>query len=122
MDKNLRRRVSLSILLFITTMLMALSGHAQTHSVTGTIISAEDSKPMPGVSIRVSGAATGTVSATDGTYSILAKPTDVLIFSFISYTTQQIYVGSSTAINVKMSQSVSNLNEVVVIGYGNSRR
>ena len=122
MDKNLRRRVSCSILLFITAMLMALSGYAQTHRVTGTIISAEDSKPIPGVSIKVKGAKTGTVSAIDGTYSIMAAPNDVLIFSFISYATQQINIGKNTSIDVKLTQSISNLNEVVVTGYAKTKR
>ncbi|MEO6981095.1 MAG: TonB-dependent receptor [Mucilaginibacter sp.] len=103
-------------------MLVAVSGYAQTNRITGTITGADDSKPLPGVSIRVSGSKTGAVSAIDGTYSIMAKPADVLIFTFISYTTQQIYVGSSTLINVKMIPAVSNLNEVVVIGYGSARR
>ncbi|TWI95271.1 TonB-linked SusC/RagA family outer membrane protein [Mucilaginibacter frigoritolerans] len=122
MEKILLRKMRCGIMLFIATMLLGLPAYAQIHRITGTIISAEDSKPMPGVSIKVSGATTGTVSLTDGTYSIMAKSTDVLIFSFISYTSQQIYVGSSNSIDVKMSQSTSNLNEVVVIGYGNSKR
>lgn len=122
MDKNLQRKISCSILLFFTTMLMGMSAYAQTHRVTGTIISADDSQPMPGVSVKVSGTSTGTVTATDGTYTIMAQATDVLIFSFISYTTQQIYVGSSASINVKMTESSKNLSEVVVIGYGTNKR
>ncbi|MGZ3836325.1 MAG: SusC/RagA family TonB-linked outer membrane protein, partial [Mucilaginibacter sp.] len=103
-------------------MLLYLSGYAQTNRITGTIVSAEDSQPMPGVSIKVKGANTGTVSAIDGTYSIMAKPKDVLIFTSISYVTQQIIIGSSNTINVKMSQSMSNLNEVVVTGYAKTKR
>jgi len=122
MDRNLRRRISCSTLLFITAMLMALSGYAQTHRVTGTIISSEDSQPMPGVSIKIKGATTATISATDGTYSIMAAPTDVLTFTFLGYITQQIYVGSGTLLNVKMVQSITSLNEVVIIGYGAARR
>ncbi|MGZ3810823.1 MAG: SusC/RagA family TonB-linked outer membrane protein [Mucilaginibacter sp.] len=110
------------ISLFTTIMLLYLSGYAQTNRITGTIVSAEDSQPMPGVSIKVKGANTGTVSAIDGTYSIMAKPKDVLIFTSISYVTQQIIIGSSNTINVKMSQSMSNLNEVVVTGYAKTKR
>jgi len=108
--------------LIFLTMLISVSGYAQTKRITGTIVSSDDSKPMPGVTIKVKGAKTGTVSAVDGTYSIAANPTDVLVFTFISYTTQQIHVGSNNSMDVKMSPAASNLNEVVVTGYAKAKR
>jgi len=122
MDKNLPKRMKFSISLFIVSMLFCLYSYGQTNRVSGTVVSAEDSKPLPGVSVKVKGAKTGTVSAVDGTYSIMAKPTDILVFTFLSYTTQQIDVGSKVSIDVKMKESISNLNEVVVIGYAKVAR
>src|SRR6185437_10589648 len=74
--------------------------------------------PMMGVSIQVKGTLTGALSAIDGSYVITAKQGDILVFSYLGYTTQQITVGKSDVINVRLSSTSSNLNEVVVVGYG----
>ncbi len=122
MDKNLQRRMKCDISLFIAAMLLCLSGYAQTIRVVGKITSADDSQPLPGVSIILKGTTTGTVSASDGSYAITAKAGDILAFSFLGYISQQITVEQNTLINVKLNSATSNLNEVVVIGYGNARR
>lgn len=74
--------------------------------------------PLPGVNIIVQGIARGTQSDFDGNYSISASEGDVLIFSYIGFTTQNITVGSSPTIDVTMQESASELDEVVVVGYG----
>ncbi|MDO3628949.1 TonB-dependent receptor [Mucilaginibacter sp. BT774] len=116
------RKIKFMFCLIFLTTLISISGYAQTKRINGTIVSADDSKPMPGVTIKVRGAKTGAISAADGTYSITANPTDVLVFTFVSYTTQQINVGAKNTIDVKMSPSASNLNEVVVTGYAKAKR
>ncbi|MDP9079584.1 MAG: TonB-dependent receptor [Bacteroidota bacterium] len=121
MEKNLRKRIKCGVLLFMSAMLLALSGYAQTQRVTGRIIGADDSKPLPGVNIKIKGTTTGVVSAVDGTYAINAKTGDVLVFSYVSYETQQIYVGQTSTINVTLNLAVNILNEVV-IGYGKVKR
>ena len=122
MEKNLRRKFKYSILLFIPFVLLSLSGYAQTLRVTGKVVGSDDSQNLPGVSILIKGTSTGTRTDNNGNYSIIAKPNDVLVFSFLGYTTQQIPVAKSNAINVKLLASNSSLDEVVVIGYGTSRR
>lgn len=122
MERNLRRRTTCSILLFTISMLLCLSTYAQTSRITGKVTGSDDGQPMPGVSIRVKGQATGTISTTDGSYAITAKPGDVLVFSFLSYTSQEITVKKNSVINVKLNPTTSNLNEVVVVGYGKLRR
>lgn len=122
MDKNLRRRMKRFISLFITSMLLYVSGYAQTLKVVGTVTSADDSQPMPGVTIKVKGTATGAVSASDGSYAIKATPGDVLVFTFLGYASQQVIVKEAGTINVKLSTTSGDLNEVVVIGYGKAKR
>ena len=122
MEKNLRKKLRCSILLFISAMLLSVSAYAQTIRVSGKITGADNAQPLPGVNIKIKDSQAGTVSGADGSYSINAKPGDVLIFSFLSYTTQQIYVSKSATINVALNPSSSNLNEVVVIGYGKVQR
>jgi TonB-linked SusC/RagA family outer membrane protein len=122
MDKNLQRRMKRSFLLFITSMLLYVSGYAQTLKIVGKVTSADNSQPMPGVNIKVKGSATGTVSAFDGSYTITAAPGNVLVFTFLGYSSQQVPVKESGTINVKLNPTSSDLNEVVVIGYGKAKR
>lgn len=111
-----------SFLLFITSMLLYVSGYAQTLKIVGKVTSADNSQPMPGVNIKVKGSATGTVSAFDGSYTITAAPGNVLVFTFLGYSSQQVPVKESGTINVKLNPTSSDLNEVVVIGYGKAKR
>ena len=122
MDKNLQRRMKRSFLLFITSMLLYVSGYAQTLKISGKITDAGSAQPIPGVNIKVKGTATGTVSAIDGSYTISAAPGNVLVFTFLGYASQQVVVKDARAINVKLSPTSSDLNEVVVIGYGKAKR
>ena len=122
MEKDLRKRLRHVVLLFTTLLLLNLTGYAQSVKITGKITSADNNQPLPGVTIKVKDSPTGTLSGADGSYSINAKNGDVLIFSFISYNSQQIYVSSSTVINVALKPATSDLNEVVVIGYGTRKR
>jgi TonB-linked SusC/RagA family outer membrane protein len=86
--------------------------------ITGTIVDASG-ETMPGVNITVKGTITGTVTDMDGKYSINVPNTDaVLIFSFVGYTPQEIVVGAQTAIDVTLDESATELDEVVVVGYG----
>ncbi|MFI5136719.1 MAG: SusC/RagA family TonB-linked outer membrane protein [Sphingobacteriales bacterium] len=122
MDKSLQRRMKYGISLFIASMLLCFSSYAQSLSVSGKITSADDAEPMVGVSIKVKGTPTGAQSAIDGSYVIIAKQGDILVFSYLGYTTKQVTVGKSGKIDVQLSSTSSNLNEVVVIGYGKQKR
>lgn len=74
---------------------------------------------LPGVNVIIKGTTVGTSTDGDGQFSIAASSTDVLVFSFIGYATQEISVGNQTTINVTMAEDVSTLQEVVVnVGYG----
>ena len=78
--------------------------------------------PVPGVTVLIKGTNKGASTDFDGNYSITAKPGDILVFSYIGMTTVNIIVSTSTAINVKMIEDTSVLDEVVVIGYGSVKR
>ncbi|WP_179413700.1 SusC/RagA family TonB-linked outer membrane protein [Mucilaginibacter sp. E4BP6] len=122
MEKILRKKTRYSIVLFIACMLLGLSSYAQTLRVNGKITNADDSQAISGVTITVKGASRGTVSGVDGSFSIMVQPSDVLVISSLGYVTQQIPVGKNNTINVKLSVTNSSLDEVVVIGYGTSKR
>ena len=122
MGKNLQKRMKYHISLIIACMLLYLSGLAQISGISGKIVSADNSEPIPGVSIKVKGTITRAVSAVDGSYVIKAKPGDVLVFSYLGYTTLETVVKLANTINVKLNSTSSNLNEVVVIGYAKQPR
>ncbi|MGM9507376.1 SusC/RagA family TonB-linked outer membrane protein [Larkinella sp. GY13] len=92
---------------------------AQTKSLTITgKVTDENGKPLPGVSVLIKSATSGTISNQDGAYSLSANENSTLVFSSISYETQEIPVSNRSVIDVSMLPSNKTLNEVVVVGYG----
>ena len=73
---------------------------------------------IPGVNISLKATTVGTVSDIDGNYSIVASSENIIVYSFIGYTTQEILVADQTTINVVMAEDALSVEEVVVIGYG----
>ena len=74
--------------------------------------------PLAGVNILIVGSNTGAQSDFDGNYSIKASKGDVVEFSYVSMQTQRITIGDSNIVNITMKDDVSQLDEVVIVGYG----
>ncbi|TGV02161.1 SusC/RagA family TonB-linked outer membrane protein [Flavivirga rizhaonensis] len=78
---------------------------------------------VPGATVRIKGTNTGTATDFDGKYSItVPSPENVLVFSFLGYETQEIVVNDQTTINVLLNESVTSLDETVIIGYGSVKK
>ncbi len=75
-------------------------------------------EPLIGVNIVIKGIGTGTVTEVDGTYSINAKKGDVIKFTYVGYIEKDVVVGDKNIINVFLSPSAQNLEEVVVTAFG----
>jgi TonB-linked SusC/RagA family outer membrane protein len=90
-------------------------------NITGKITD-EAGQPLPGVTVFDKTYKKGTVTQLDGTYSISANKGDVLVFRFIGYKTKEIFVADQPVINISMTKTVSSLEDVVVIGYGTTKR
>jgi len=87
-------------------------------TVTGTIISGVDQEPLPGVTIMVQGTTHGTVSDPEGQYSITVDdPEAILVFSSVGYETQEISIDNREVIDVTMVEDVTELGEVIALGY-----
>lgn len=106
----------LFILLFCS-----LQSFSQSKTVTGTVTN-EKGEAVSAASVQVKGRTTGVITDQNGRYSISAVSNDVLQFNAVSYTTQERRVGDQSVIDVQLSSTESNLNEVVVVGYGTQRR
>ncbi|WP_298646755.1 TonB-dependent receptor [uncultured Proteiniphilum sp.] len=89
--------------------------------VTGVVLD-ERGNPLPGVTIIIAGSTKGVITDTDGNYSIEAKPTDKLTFSFIGLEPQTIDVNNQTKINVILKEKVSELEEVTVVAFGKQKK
>lgn len=83
----------------------------------GTVISSSDDLPIPGVNVVVKGTTNGTITDMDGNYSLNVEPGSTLVFSFIGFESQElVYTGQP--LNVTLVEESSDLDEVVVVGYG----
>ncbi len=79
--------------------------------------------PIPGVTVAVKGASTGTITDMDGNYAIDKIPADAtLVFSFVGMQSQEIKVAGKASINVVLREETIGLDEVVAIGYGKMTR
>ncbi|WP_246169334.1 SusC/RagA family TonB-linked outer membrane protein [Rudanella paleaurantiibacter] len=123
MDTIFTRRAHLGryVILIIALLGSFLAG-AQVRQVEGLVKDARLSEPLPGVNVTVKGTARGTVTGAEGRFSISAGSTDVLVFSMIGMTTQEVAVGNQTTLTVLMAESSKSLDEVVVVGYGQQSR
>jgi len=112
--------IFLSILLFMGTMVV----NAQTRTITGTVTSAEDGEPIPGVSILVKGTSLGTVTDIDGKYSLkVPQNAETLVFSFVGMKNIEVELGGTqSSFDVKMESDVMGLNEVLVVAYGTATK
>jgi TonB-linked SusC/RagA family outer membrane protein len=92
--------------------------------VKGIVTDAATGEPLPGVNIFVKGTTTsGTTSDMEGKYSLLVPSRDdVLVYSFVGFVTQEISVGTRTVIDLSLSEEAQEIDEVVVIGYGTTRK
>ncbi len=79
-------------------------------------------EPLAAVSIRVKGSNAGTSTDAEGRYSIDVPNDAVLVFSSVSYITQEIAVGGKTEINIVLQPNNAQLEQVVVIGYGTAQK
>lgn len=94
----------------------------QKKSITGKITGSA-AEPIPGVTITVKGSTIGTISDSNGSYSLTdVAEGKILIFSFVGMKTQEIVVGKQANINVTMQEESIGVDEVVVVGYGTIKK
>jgi len=114
--RSIRWVLTLTILIFSTIVVQAQV------VVKGKVVD-ESGKGLPGVSIVIKGTSSGTASIENGNYSIsVSGKAAVLVFNFIGYSSKEVIVGSQTTINVSLLPTSSDLEQVVVVGYGTQRK
>lgn len=78
--------------------------------------------PVIGASIQIKGSTTGTITDIDGKFALEVSPNDILVISYIGYTTQSIKVGNKTSFNIVLKEDNKTLDEVVVVGYTTQKK
>ncbi|MGI0107309.1 SusC/RagA family TonB-linked outer membrane protein [Salinimicrobium sp. WS361] len=124
MKKNTFTKLGLfrSCLAFLIGILSVSPVWAQQNTVTGTVVSGSDGLPIPGVNVMVQGTTTGTTTDFDGNYEIDIDPNAALVFSYVGFITQEIPVNNLNQIDVVLEIATSELDEIVLIGYGTQRK
>ncbi len=113
------KKLLLSLMLASAAPLCGLSPlRAQQKMITGTVISAGDSHPLPGVTVRVSGTNRGSTTNANGQFQIEASKGEVLEFSSIGFQNQQVTIGDNSHISISLTASKSSLGELVVTALG----
>jgi len=103
-------------------LIVILSGSApfQDIRVTGKI-TGQNGEPLPGVSVTIVGSTGGTATDTGGNFTIMAPENASLRISYVGYLTQVVKV-SAQPLNIQLKPAESQLNQVVVVGYGTQRK
>lgn len=91
------------------------------NSVSGTVID-ESNIPLPGVSIVIKGTSVGVVSDFDGNFNIKVEQGNILSFLYLGYKQQDITIESQQKITVVMTDDASELDEIVIVGYGRQKK
>lgn len=94
---------------------------AQDVQMSGKVVD-ENNQPMIGVSVSIAGTTKGTMTDTDGKYSIKAAEKDILNFSMLGYVTVSRQIGKERVMDISMTPDNLLLSETVVIGYGTAKK
>jgi TonB-linked SusC/RagA family outer membrane protein len=113
------RKIFLTVCALICTLSLFAQGSV---TVTGTVTDS-NGELLPGANIIIKGTQTGVVSDVNGKYSITVPDKEsVLVFSFVSFTSQEVKVGKLSTIHISLSENNREIEEVVVVGYGTQKK
>ncbi|MDD4191449.1 MAG: SusC/RagA family TonB-linked outer membrane protein [Mangrovibacterium sp.] len=107
--------------IIITPKTSASSAVSRQSPVGGTV-TGDTGEPLPGVTVVIKGTTTGTITDAEGNFSIPVQRGDVLFFTFVGMQKQEVLFDGQLAIKVTMQEEKLALDEVIVIGYGTTKR
>ena len=117
------RQASLSLLsgLFLL-MMLPLASFAQDKTVTGVITDAENGDAVAGATVTVKNKKTSVITDVQGVFKIKAADGDVLQITNVGYAEIEVAVDFNSSMQIKLTATNRQLNEVVVVGYGTKKR
>nr|WP_068891308.1 TonB-dependent receptor [Pedobacter panaciterrae] len=107
----------------LITFLLSIEGYAQTGIKVSGKVSDDKGEGIPGVSVKVKGGKIGSLTDGSGNYTLIAPNAQTILqFSFIGFDPQEFTVGTKAEINVTLKETQNELDQVVVVGYGTSKK
>lgn len=92
-----------------------------THKIRG-VVTDNRGEPLVGVNIVIKGRNIGTISDINGDFEILVDDRSALQFSYLGFETQEVKVGRNNKLNISLQETLNNLDEIIVIGYGSVKK
>ncbi|MEP3838607.1 MAG: TonB-dependent receptor [Algibacter sp.] len=108
--------------LLLIVLIIGFTGTSWSQTKVTGVVTDEQNIPIPGVNVLVKGSNIGAATDFDGNYQIGAKNGDVLVFSFLGFQTLEVAYKGQSNLNIQLLEDASQLEEVVVIGYGAVKR
>ncbi|MCE1197865.1 MAG: TonB-dependent receptor [Marinilabiliales bacterium] len=107
----------------LASMVLFLSATVYGQKVTGKVVD-ETNTPIPGANVVIKGTTNGVITDMDGNFSIVPANSkkDVIQFSFIGYQTKEVQINGQAVVNVQLTASTQQIEEVVAIGYGTVKK
>ena len=115
-------RKNLNVLILILSLLLGNMAMAQQSVLTGKVTDSSSGEALPGVSIVVKGTTNGTITNFDGIFTLGVTKGDVVQFSFVGYTMQEVIIDGQKSLSIALVVDNEELEEVVVIGYGQVKK
>ena len=111
------------VILFVFASLISFISLAQSKTVTGIVVQQKTNEPMQGVTVNVKGTDRTTTTGTDGSFSIsVPDEKAILVFSYVGFASQEVSAARPGRYSIAMAPSANKLEDVVVVGYGASKR
>lgn len=123
MKQNFANRALIRLLTLFILIVMTESWAVAQFTIKGSVTDAKSLSTLPGVSILVKGTTIGTASDANGRFQLEIPATrSILVFSFIGYQSKEVEVAKSSVLNITLETSVSQLEELVVVGYTTEKK
>jgi TonB-linked SusC/RagA family outer membrane protein len=119
--KIIRPRI-LPLFSILLACLFSINLSAQTIKISGRIINQGNTTPVPGASVTVKNTSRYAITNEAGRFTIDASAGDVLVITMIGYQRKEVVVDKSASLEIKLAENISQLEDVVVIGYGKTKR
>jgi TonB-linked SusC/RagA family outer membrane protein len=121
-SQKLLRRARMVLMCLLLLVWVTPSLYAQAVTVSGKVVGSDDPGGLPGVNILEKGTTNGVVTDTNGSYKINVPDGATLVFSSVGYVSSEVAVKNQTTIDVTLTFDVAQLQEVVVVGYGEVKK
>ncbi len=122
MEKYVRFRISYALFIAFPFAGITQTLAQSSRDIKGSVVDVRTQEAIPGTNVVIKGTSKGVVTDSKGEFTLSTKPDDVLVVTFIGYDSKEETVGNRNTINIALTASAANLDEVVVIGYGTAKK